>query len=98
VGLQALPIRAGDAAAGGWGVEERVADHCCEMMRSQAEYRCATHPDRYDCADCLIDHCPSSDRYGIMIHNDGGGGMIAIAYCPWCGAKLPEPRESEPDA
>ncbi len=26
--------------------------------------------------------------FGIMIH-DGGSGVIQIAFCPWCGDKLP---------
>ena len=60
------------------------------MMRSNVEYVCDVHPDRYDCGDCLIDFWPSSKRYGIMIRNDAGGGMIVIAYCPWCGTKLPD--------
>jgi hypothetical protein len=57
------------------------------MMASNVTNTCDLHPDRRDCPDCLIDHWPASNRYGIMIH-DGGGSVIAIAYCPWCGAKL----------
>ena len=64
--------------------------HCCEMMRSNVEYTCDMHADRSDCGDCIIDHWPSSNRYGIMIH-DGGSSMIIIGYCPWCGTKLPDP-------
>lgn len=44
--------------------------------------------DRHDCPDCLIDYWPNGPSYGIMIH-DGGSSMITIAYCPWCGTKLP---------
>ena len=63
--------------------------HCCELMRSNVESVCDQHPDRYDCPDCLIDYWPKTGRYGIMIH-DGGSSMIVMAFCPWCGAKLPE--------
>jgi hypothetical protein len=58
------------------------------MMAGNVENSCADHPDRYDCPDMLIDYWPSSGRYGIMIHGDGGGSMIVINHCPWCGAKL----------
>ena len=64
--------------------------HCCEMMRHNVESTCDIHPDRGDCPDCLVDYWESSQRYGLMIRNEGGGGMIVISYCPWCGAKLPE--------
>lgn len=65
-----------------------MANHCCEMMRSNVESVCEQHPDRHDCPDCLIDYRPNGPSYGIMVH-DGGSSMIAIAYCPWCGTKLP---------
>jgi len=63
--------------------------HCCEMMRSNVESTCEQHPDRYACPDALVDYWPKSRTYGLMIH-DGGPSMIVIAYCPWCGVKLPE--------
>lgn len=28
-------------------------------------------------------------EYGIIVH-DGGGSVIGIRFCPWCGKKLPE--------
>lgn len=68
-----------------------MAQHCCEMMRSNVENTCDIHPDRYDCPDCLVDYWESSNRYVLMIRNDGGGGGISIDFCPWCGTKLPEP-------
>ncbi len=64
-----------------------MANHCCEMMRSNVESVCEQHPDRYDCPDCLIDFWPDAPAYGIMIH-DGGSSTIEISYCPWCGTKL----------
>jgi hypothetical protein len=67
--------------------------HCCEMMRDNVEKTCGVHPDRGDCPDCLVDYWEDSQRYGLMIRNEAGGGMVAISYCPWCGAKLPEPLD-----
>jgi hypothetical protein len=63
------------------------------MMRRNVENTCDIHPDRGDCPDCLVDFSESSRRYGLMIRNDAGGGMITIAYCPWCGTKLPQPLD-----
>lgn len=65
-----------------------MAEHCCATMRQNAENICAAHPDRFDCADCLIDH-GEDGLYGIIIH-DGGSSAVVINYCPWCGAKLPD--------
>nr|WP_067736167.1 hypothetical protein [Novosphingobium naphthalenivorans] len=64
-------------------------------MEHFAEYTCETHPDRHDCGDCLIDQ-DSNGCYGIMIH-DGGSSMVRINFCPWCGAKLPEPLAYDDD-
>jgi hypothetical protein len=61
--------------------------HCCEMMRSNVENQCAEHQDRLDCPDCLIDYRPKTDEYGLIVH-DGGSSVIAILFCPWCGADL----------
>ncbi|MES2095682.1 MAG: hypothetical protein V4459_02890 [Pseudomonadota bacterium] len=69
--------------------------HCCEMMRTNVESVCDQHADRYDCPDCLVDFSEKQNQYGLMIRNDGGGGMIVIQFCPWCGTKLPEPIEAE---
>jgi len=59
------------------------------MMRSNVEKTCDIHPDRFDCPDCLVDYSHKHDSYGLIILNEAGGGVIRIAYCPWCGAKLP---------
>lgn len=67
-----------------------MAKHCCEMMRYNVEHTCDVHPDRFDCPDCLMHYHESSDTYGLIILNEAGGGTISIAYCPWCGTKLPE--------
>jgi hypothetical protein len=63
------------------------------MMRRNVEKTCDIHPNRGDCPDCLVDYSEHMQRYGLMIRNDAGGGMISISYCPWCGTKLPEPLD-----
>jgi hypothetical protein len=70
-----------------------MAQHCCEMMRYNVEYTCDMHPDRYDCPDCLVDYWEKSNQYVLIIRNEAGGGGITIAYCPWCGTKLPQPAD-----
>jgi hypothetical protein len=47
---------------------------------------CKHHVDRYDCPDALIARMRGG--YGIIVH-DGGSSVIEIAFCPWCGSKLP---------
>jgi hypothetical protein len=69
-----------------------MANHCCEMMRSNVENTCDQHTDRFDCPDCLINYGERRNSYGLIIH-DGGGSVISISYCPWCGTKLPEPLD-----
>ncbi len=34
------------------------------------------------------------DEIGLKV-NDGGSSFVELAYCPWCGAKLPESRRDE---
>lgn len=63
------------------------AEHCCDRMATNVEKVCEYHPDRYDCPDALVDAVRGG--YGLMIHSDGGDSVIEIAFCPWCGTKLP---------
>ncbi|WP_199865537.1 MULTISPECIES: hypothetical protein [Frankia] len=42
-----------------------------------------------DCPDVLVGFTPKYQEYGIWIH-DGGSSGVGIAYCPWCGARLPD--------
>ena len=60
------------------------------MRRTNVEKTCDIHPDRFDCPDCLVDYSARLNSYGLIILNEAGGGVINIAYCPWCGTKLPE--------
>ena len=70
-----------------------MADHCCEMMRANVEATCDLHGDRFDCPDCLIHYSEGRDSYGLIIH-DGSRSVITIAFCPWCGTKLPQGERS----
>jgi hypothetical protein len=49
------------------------------------------HPVPADCPDALVTYVETFDEHGIPVH-DGGSPSVLIAYCPWCGAKLPESR------
>lgn len=60
---------------------------CCEAMAYHASFCCPEHPNPFDCPDKIIDYDEKSGEYGLIIH-DGGHSVIAIEYCPWCGAKL----------
>lgn len=56
---------------------------CCEMMGYQLNQVCDQHTDPFDCPDFLVGTF-SDGRVGLIIH-DGGGSMVTIGYCPWCG-------------
>jgi hypothetical protein len=68
-----------------------MAKHCCEDMAREVETKCELHPDRFDCADCLIDY--NTNGYGIIIH-DGGSSYKRIRYCPWCGMTLTKKEDN----
>jgi hypothetical protein len=65
--------------------------HCCESMRGAVESVCNLHTDRFDCPDALLNYSARFDEYGIIIH-DGGGSVMEIYFCPWCGSKLPDSK------
>jgi hypothetical protein len=64
------------------------------MMRANVENVCDLHPDRFECPDALVNYgrsereSESGNHYGLIIH-DGGSSSISIAFCPWCGTRLP---------
>ncbi|MGK5545323.1 DUF6980 family protein [Streptomyces sp. URMC 127] len=66
-----------------------MSDHCCETMTRQVHWHCDTHADRYACPDALVVFSEKFREYGLVIH-DGGTASSGIAYCPWCGVRLPE--------
>ncbi|WP_216858519.1 DUF6980 family protein [Actinomadura verrucosospora] len=41
-----------------------------------------------DCPDALVSYSARFDECGLIVH-DGGGSVISIAFCPWCGTRLP---------
>jgi len=43
---------------------------------------------------CAIEFWPRYNEYGIRML-DGGTSIITIAYCPWCGKRLPVSRRDE---
>jgi hypothetical protein len=66
-----------------------MTKHCCHEMQSQAEHLCSVHQLAEDCPDALVGYSDQFREYGLLIH-DGGSSSKAIAFCPWCGTKLPE--------
>ena len=60
--------------------------YCCEMMKRNAA--CETDAFR---KDKTIFYSKRFDEYMIPLSEDGVSG-ICIAYCPWCGKKLPESK------
>jgi hypothetical protein len=65
-----------------------MTKHCCDEMTRQVNLHCDSHPDRFDCPDALIGFTAQFQEYGLIIH-DGGTSGIGIAFCPWCGQRLP---------
>ena len=63
-----------------------MTNHCCSRMAADLNQACPQHADRSECPDALVDHVRGG--YGIIVHNVGSS-VIEIAFCPWCGAKLP---------
>ena len=70
--------------------------HCCDTMTSQVQYKCDQHPNPYDCPDNVILYSEKEDTYDLIIHDGigyGVGGLLGIAYCPFCGANLETVRK-----
>ncbi|WP_145751101.1 DUF6980 family protein [Nitrospirillum amazonense] len=63
-----------------------MVHHCCDRMAGDLNRSCKVHADRSDCPDALINQVRGG--YGIIVH-DGGSSVVEIAFCPWCGTKLP---------
>jgi len=67
--------------------DQRIAaTECCPAMQGEINRLCDQHLDRFDCPDAVI-HKSAEFGYGIIIH-DGGSSWRAIAFCPWCGARI----------
>jgi len=62
-------------------------------MQGEWDFSCDQHPDPMDCPDLVVFYNPKFDEHGIPIRdgeNGSAGSYVRIAYCPWCGARLPE--------
>jgi hypothetical protein len=44
--------------------------------------------------DTPIVYSQKFDEYGLKIM-DGGNSSLLVAFCPWCGERLPESRREE---
>jgi len=64
-------------------------EHCCERMTEQVEHKCDACDGSFACPDALIYYDLRFDEYGIIVH-DGAMSYVTIAFCPFCGARLPE--------
>jgi hypothetical protein len=62
-------------------------------MHDAVSSTCTEHSERFHCPDALVHYSPQFDEYGFIVH-DGGSSAVAIAFCPWCGATLPESKRS----
>jgi hypothetical protein len=63
----------------------RTDDVCCERMAIQLDQRCEMHASRYDCPDSIMHRVRGG--YGLIVL--GTDSVIEIAFCPWCGTRLP---------
>ncbi|MEU9834971.1 hypothetical protein AB0D67_25850 [Streptosporangium sp. NPDC048047] len=57
-------------------------------MTRQMMWRCEDHEDPFECPDALVRFNAGFQEYGLIIH-DGETSVIGIAFCPWCGSRLP---------
>jgi hypothetical protein len=59
-------------------------------MAYDLDQECDLHSDRAACPDAMI--AEVSDGFGLYVRDGEDGyaeSTIEIAYCPWCGTKLP---------
>jgi hypothetical protein len=59
-------------------------------MAQDLNQKCAMHTDRASCPDAIIAEIRGG--YGLYVRdgdNAYAARVIEIAYCPWCGTKLP---------
>lgn len=68
--------------------------YCCDRMRADLEHVCSQHRDRFSCPDALVSYTAKFDEFGLIVH-DGARSEVRIAYCPWCGTRLPDSRRDQ---
>ena len=57
--------------------EPATLPHCCDMMRYYIDHEAR-----------VIYYWARFDEYLVPVH-DGGTSGIQMAFCPWCGTRLP---------
>lgn len=63
---------------------------CCETMAHDLTLVCDLHADRAACPDAMIAQVRGGFGLYVRDGEEGhAGSVIEIAYCPWCGTKLP---------
>ena len=60
-------------------------------MRHATTFECDQHDDPFESGDYLVAYNPITDDYGLPIH-DGGGSVLIIKHCPFCGTELPDSK------
>ena len=63
---------------------------CCERMADELSQACDLHADRAACPDAMIAQVRGG--FGLYVRDGEDGyaaSTIEIAYCPWCGTRLP---------
>lgn len=63
---------------------------CCDQMARDLNHSCDQHPDRAACPDAMIERVRGG--HGLFVRTGKNGyanSVVEIAYCPWCGTRLP---------
>lgn len=60
-------------------------------MCSKLDYNVS---EKFNDFDKPVIYIRKFDEYGLKIF-DGGTSSIIIAYCPWCGKKLPDSKREK---
>lgn len=74
-----------------WELTSTMNQYPCTHMQAHAQFTCDQHEDLWDCPDAILLYNPKFEEYGIPIR-DGGRSRSILAYCPWCGTKLPDSK------
>jgi hypothetical protein len=67
-----------------------MSEYCCERFGSDQTTVCDKHTDRWACPDAMI--LEVRGGYGLPVRDGRAGyasSVIAIGFCPFCGASLP---------
>lgn len=87
-------------SCGEWDLLNRVrgrgvdlASYPCVHVAYHSSHPCDIHSNAWECPDMTL--VRTADGFGIPVR-DGGTSVIRIAYCPWCGIGLSDPKAAEP--